>query len=297
MIRTVGFVGLGAMGLGMARNLLQAGFHVTGCDLQPDPRKAFQAAGGAVTEQLDTLLANPPDVLSLCLASGAQLKLCDAVLIERAPEGLTILDHSTIPAPETRRLHVAFAQRGVRYLDVPMSGGRGGAESGQLHLYVGAAREDCAECLPYFEAVAHPETIFFAGQPGQAQVMKCVQNMASWYLDAVRMEILAFGLHSGLTDQQLAQACKEAHQPGPFTNALARIRRGDTGFQVNLNAEYDYFLQEADANGFPMPMMRGLMDFLHTEPREATDVVHRPAHNTWQRFMRTCPAAADASNG
>ncbi len=287
-MKTVGFVGLGAMGLGMAKNLLQAGFEVTGCDLQPEPRQAFVAAGGKATAQLDALLDDPPDALSLCLAGGALLKVCDSLLLERAPRGLTIFDHSTIPVPETRRLHAAFAERGVDYLDVPMSGGRGGAEAGQLHLYVGGPREALTAFIAYFEAVAHPETIFFAGKPGQAQVMKCVQNMASWYVDAVRMEILAFGMHSGLTDEQLQQACKEAHQPGPFTNALKRIRRGDTGFLVNLNAEYDYFLQEADANGFPMPMMRGLMDFLHTEARDATDVVHRPAHNTWQRFMRTC---------
>ncbi|MGF1484731.1 MAG: NAD(P)-dependent oxidoreductase [Opitutales bacterium] len=290
MIQKIGFVGLGAMGLGMARNLLEGGFEVHGCDLREEARQALREVGGSATDSIETLLEPKPDVLALCLAGEAVTQICENVLLPRAPAGLRIMDHSTIPAPETRRLHAAFAEKGIDYFDVPISGGRGGAESGQLYLFIGGTAEHRADFTAYFDAVANPETVFYAGQVGQGQVMKAVQNMASWYMNAARQEILAFARHSGLSDAHILQSVKEDREPGDFARLLRQINADNVGIQVNLNAEYAYFLKEADANGFPMPLMRGLMDFLETEPRDAIDVVNRPAHNTWQRFMRTCEA-------
>jgi 3-hydroxyisobutyrate dehydrogenase-like beta-hydroxyacid dehydrogenase len=285
----VGFVGLGAMGQGMARNLLKAGFAVVGCDRSAQARERFVGAGGVAVDSVEALLGKRPEWIALCLAAEATRRLCEGELLDAVPAGVGIVDHGTLPAPETRRLHGLFAGRGIAYLDVPVSGGPGGAEAGELFLFVGACEGERPELRGYFAAVGHPERIYFGGEPGAGQVMKAVQNMSTWYLDSIRMEILAFGLHSGLSDEALLQATREAGAPGPFTALLGKVRGGNEHAAVGLNAEFDYFLDEARANGFAMPAMRGLMAFLHEQPRDATDVVHRPAHHTWKRFMRTCP--------
>lgn len=287
-MQNIAFVGLGAMGFGIAKNLHAAGLPVTGCDLDPVRLETFAALGAPTSSDLPSLLTSQFPILATCLAGKDMLPLCDKLLLPNTPPGTTLIDHATIPTPDTRRLHHAFAQRGVNYLPVPMSGGQGLADAGQLLLFIGATPQATTHLRPYFDAIGDPQLTYYAHDPDKAQVMKAVQNMASWYLDTIRMEIIAFGLHSGISHQQIAQACREAHQPGPFSRLLQLIaHQPQSKVLVGLSAEFDYFLKEADASGFPMPAMRGLMQFLHQRPPDTTDVVHRPAHHTWQRLINS----------
>lgn len=281
------------MGMGMALNAHKAGLQVTACDLRPEARAAFEEAGGQSVASIDEILTSGCDAIALCLASAPTIKLSEAVLLPKLPQGAVVLDHGTLPVPETRRLHQAFAERGIQHMDVTISGGRGAAEEGSLFLYIGSTEEQVAPWKPYFEAIANMETVYYAGAPGQGQVMKAVQNMASWYLDTIRMEIIAFGFHSGLTPTQIRQATKEEHQPAGFSRALSLLERKVHHFEVGLNAEFEYFLEEADANCFPMPAMRGLIEYLRREERDTIDVVNRPAYHQWKRFMRDGQATDD----
>jgi 3-hydroxyisobutyrate dehydrogenase-like beta-hydroxyacid dehydrogenase len=268
----------------MAANLLEAGFAVTGFDLRDEALERFAAAGGTPAGSVEAVL-DAQSTVAFCLAGHPMEELCERVVLGRVRRGQIIVDHATMPAPSTRELHRRFAAQGARYCDATISGGAGGAAAGALKVFFGGARSDFDALQPYFRAVADPETIFYAGEGGMGQVMKAVQNMSSWYLDAIRMEIIAFGLHSGLSWDQIRQAVNEHRSPGPFSATIRRVQGDDPAFKTAVNAEFDYFLEETKANGFPMPAMRGLMEYLHQQERDTIDFVNRPGHNIWKRFM------------
>jgi 2-hydroxy-3-oxopropionate reductase len=187
---TVGFVGLGIMGLPMALNVLRAGYPVVGFNRSPHSLARLEADGGtavgsvaAVTEAADvvvTMLPASADVLDVVTG--------DDGILAHASRSLTVIDMSTIHPGVARDVAAAAASRGVRVLDAPVSGGEQGAVDGALSVMVGGDAATFEAQLPLLRTMG--TTVRHVGPHGAGQAVKAVNQL----LVGGHMQLLAEGI-------------------------------------------------------------------------------------------------------
>ena len=174
---SVGFIGLGNMGLPMAQNLLKAGHAVQGFDVSSAQADKLVAAGGTAPGSV-TAAASSAEVVISMLPAGAHVREVylgtGGVLAAVAP-GTLLIDCSTIDVESARAVAAAAEQKGLAMLDAPVSGGVGGAQAGTLTFMVGGSDAGFARALPVLETMG--KTIVHAGGPGNGQAAKICNNM------------------------------------------------------------------------------------------------------------------------
>ncbi|GAY09736.1 2-hydroxy-3-oxopropionate reductase [Pseudonocardia sp. N23] len=215
---TIGFIGLGVMGGHMAANLVAAGHDVVGYNRSPAKVEALVGKGGrgassvaeAVrdAEVVITVLPDSADVRGVVVGGDGE----DGVL-DHAPDGLLLVDMSTIRPDVSREVAEVAAARGVAMLDAPVSGGEAGAEEGTLSIMVGGDAADVERARPVLEAMG--KTVVHVGPAGAGQTVKAANQL-----------IVAGNL------QLLAEAIVflEAHgvETGPAVEVLAGGLAGST---------------------------------------------------------------------
>src|SRR5258708_23831391 len=197
----VGFIGIGVMGRPMTLNLLKAEHHVTiyarhpdkpevqevlnaGAKLAPSPRAVAMASDIVIT-----MLPNSPQVEEV--VSGPQ------GILEGARKGLIIVDMSTIAPAMSRKMTRATGEKGVHFLDAPVSGGSQGAINGTLTIMVGGDKEVFNQARPVLEAMGKKENIFYVGQSGAGEIVKIVNNVLFGTIAASIAEAFVLGVKAG----------------------------------------------------------------------------------------------------
>ena len=243
----VAFIGLGNMGGPMAHNLVKAGHTVTGFDLSADALKALAAAGGTAASSAAEAVAGAEVVVSMLPASQhvAGLYLGEAGLFSQLPAGTLVIDSSTIAAETSRQVGKAAAEKGIKFLDAPVSGGVGGATAGTLSFIVGGSAADFAQAKPLLENMG--KNIFHAGEAGAGQVAKACNNMLLAILMAGTTEALALGARNGLDPAVLSEIMKQSsganwvlnvYNPWPgVMEGVPASNNYQGGFQVDLMAK------------------------------------------------------------
>ncbi|MEL6766274.1 MAG: 3-hydroxyisobutyrate dehydrogenase [Pseudomonadota bacterium] len=173
----IGFIGLGNMGLPMARNLVKAGFEVTGFDLSEPARAALVEAGGAAAATAAEAAAGRRVVVTALPAARhvEAVYLGEAGILAAAAAGTVFIDTSTIDVDTARRVAAAAGEAGHSMVDSPMSGGVGGAEAGTLTFMVGGSTASFDAARPVLEAMG--KSIFHAGEAGAGAAAKICNNM------------------------------------------------------------------------------------------------------------------------
>jgi len=231
----IGFIGLGVMGKPMAKNLLAAGYSVTVWNRTRSKMDELLALGamGAdspkeVAENSDvviTMLADSPDVEEVLLGPLG--------IIESAREGLTAIDMSTISPQVTRRIAEKLAQKGVKILDAPVSGGEIGAIKGTLSIMVGGPEKTFEECLPIFQVLGKKVT--YMGPNGTGQTTKlCNQVICALNIQAV-CEGLILGAKAGLDLEKLLEVVTAGAASSWMLSNLGpkMVKRGfEPGFRI-----------------------------------------------------------------
>ncbi len=173
----VGIVGLGIMGGPMASNLLRAGFDVIGFDVVPSALERLAGEGGtkavsaaqaaAESDVVITMLPNHPQVEAVALGEGG--------VLDSAKPGTLYIDMSSIRPETARKLAAVGAERGVRVLDAPVSGGQAGAEQASLSIMVGGDAADFEAAKPVFDALG--KTVVHVGPHGAGQTVKVANQL------------------------------------------------------------------------------------------------------------------------
>jgi 3-hydroxyisobutyrate dehydrogenase len=176
-IGTVGVVGLGNMGLGMAATLAKAGFAVIGTDIDPQRRAAAEAAGvGFRTELADLLREADALVFSLPLARDVEAVVtAPGGLLARSDRKVVVIDTSTSDPGTSRRLAETLAAAGHGLLDAPVSGGPSGAAAGTLTMMIGGSEADFADAAPVLGALSSKAV--HVGPSGAGNIAKLVNNL------------------------------------------------------------------------------------------------------------------------
>ncbi|MDJ0389518.1 NAD(P)-dependent oxidoreductase [Roseomonas sp. E05] len=176
-IRSVGVIGLGNMGLGMAASLARAGFTVSGHDISAARRLPAEAAGIRFIPDLPALLrAADALVFSLPYARDVEaVVVCAGGLLERRDRKVVVVDTSTSDPTTSRRLAQRLAEAGHALLDAPVSGGPSGAAAGSLTMMIGGAEADLEAARPVLEALA--AKVVHVGPSGAGNIAKLVNNL------------------------------------------------------------------------------------------------------------------------
>lgn len=261
---TIAFIGLGHMGLPMARNLLNAGHSLSVFDLVASAVDELAAQGARAASSAADAVSAAEVVISMLPASRhvEGLYLGDAGLLSVIAPGSLVLECSTI-APEAarkvhqaaaaRKVHQAAAARGIALLDAPVSGGTAGAAAGTLTFMVGGDAATLERARPILAGMG--KSILHAGPAGAGQVAKVCNNQ----LLAVHMigtaEAMALGVANGLEPATLAEIMRqssggnwslEKYNPWPGVMPNAPASHGYSGgFMAELMAKDLGLAQEA----------------------------------------------------
>lgn len=202
---TVGVIGCGLMGSGIAKNLLKHGYEVLVYDINPDAVKEL-AGFGAVSCTSPVEMAGGLDYLILSLASPTVIRELllhsEKGVLAKMKRGSSILDMSTNDVKLTRELHEAAGEMGVSFFDCPLSGGPEGAANGTLTIMVGGDEKDYPEILPVLQAVG--KHIEYVGKSGAGQTVKLCHNMVVAGVIALLSEAFLTGERSGVAKDKLA---------------------------------------------------------------------------------------------
>lgn len=263
----VGFIGLGLMGMGMARNVAKAGFPLTvfnrtrakaealaaevGCRVAGTPREAAEAS-----EIMITMVSDVPDVEQVYLRAGG--------ILEAARPGLVCADMGTVGADCARRVGAALVEKGVLFVDAPVSGGSWGADQGTLSIMAGGTDESFAACLPVFEAMG--KKIVHCGELGLGQTTKLVNQVVV----ALNLEAVCEGLRLAEASGAKVEAVLDAVGAGAagswaWTNLGPRIAGRDfaPGFKVDHQIkDLRLALEAAQGVGLSLPGARLVLENL-----------------------------------
>jgi 3-hydroxyisobutyrate dehydrogenase len=257
----VGFIGLGHMGQHMARHVAEAGHDVAAFDLRaeavaqlvqiPNARRASSIAEAAsAAEVVFTSLPGPPEVESVTTGPDG--------LLQSMQTGAVYVDLSSNSPTTVRKLHAAFAEKGIAMLDAPVAGGVIGAETGNLSVMIGGDQE-------VFERVrlvlaAFGARLFYCGPSGNGAIVKLCNNLSSQAQIAAAGEILSLGVKAGVELDILASAIGQSTgtcraMVDTFPKQLFRRHFEDPGFTSILSAKDTHLAIElAHELGVPMPI-------------------------------------------
>jgi len=214
----IGFVGLGAMGLPMTRNLLGAGHEVTVASRSRPPVDVAVSLGATDAGTLADVAATS-EVVILCVPNSPEVvDVIDALVPSLGP-GTVVVDCSTIDPDVERAQHEKVTATGARYLDAPLSGGTVGAEKGTLTVMVGGDAATLTDVLPALDAVA--ALVVHVGGPGMGQVVKLCNNLIYAAQMVATAEATALAVRSGVDMAKLLEVL--LHSTGDCTAVRTRL--------------------------------------------------------------------------
>jgi 2-hydroxy-3-oxopropionate reductase len=253
---TVGFIGLGIMGLPMAVNLSKAGFDVVGYNRSKGRADQLAERGGRAAgtvaeavrdaDVVVTMLPDSPDVQAVLLGGDG--------VFAHGRRGALVIDASTIRPDVSAALAREGAEHGFRVLDAPVSGGEQGAVDGTLSIMVGGAAEDFEAARPVLDAVG--KTIVHVGPAGSGQTVKAANQL----IVAGTIELVAEAI-----------VFLEAH--GVDTDAAVRVLAGGLAGNAILDRKAAGMLARNFAPGFRLELHHKDLGIVQAAARQAGVVI------------------------
>lgn len=282
----LGFIGLGAMGGPMCRNLLRAGYTITAFDIDATRVAACTDAGAIAAGSSPEVVDESEVVLTSLRSSAIWAEVAEGELVPSAREGQVFIDLGTVAPPVTRGLAGAFREQGAWLIDSPVSGGPHGSETGTLRMFVGGDRAVVDRCRPILEVLGDPERVVYCGPSGSGQVVKGVNQLAMGLADAAYLEAIAFGARAGVDPAAIRQAVGgDEGWRGHFAMLAQRVAEGKAEQSWVKFPELPYFLAEAKQRGTPLPLTEALFAFCDAGDKSYADNMGRETVSFWRELM------------
>ncbi len=260
----IGFIGLGIMGKPMSKNLLKAGHQLVIFDINEDAVAELKQAGAEVgsspkdvaskTNIIITMLPNSPQVKAVVLGKDG--------VIEGAQKGSIVVDMSSIAPLVSREVSEALAQKGIRMLDAPVSGGEPKAIEGSLSIMVGGTQADFDEILPIFKAMGSSAVL--TGDIGAGNVTKLANQIIVAVNIAAVSEALVLATKAGVDPELVYQAIRGGLAGSTVLDAKAPLMMGrkfNPGFRINLHIkDLGNVLETSHGIGVPLPLSAAVME-------------------------------------
>ncbi len=257
-MQRTGVIGLGDMGSGLAKNLLKAGFEVTGHDLIAARMKAFEERGGRPASGAADVGANA-DAVFVMVMNGDQAKqviLGPDGLVGHMPKGGAVILSATIKPREAREIGAAMEDTGIHLIDTPVSGGFPGAQNGTLTMMAAAPDAVLDDFAPVMQAVS--ASIHRVGtRPGDGQTVKAILQSLLGAMFSATFEAAALAAKAGVSGQVLYDVVSTSSGGcGITSNALQKIidrQFKGTGSHINtMHKDLTISMGFAEEMGVPM---------------------------------------------
>lgn len=269
----IGFIGLGVMGQHMARHLLAAGHEVTVYNRTASKAAAWVAENGGGRAETPQALARGQDIVMACVGNDhdlEQVTLGQSGAFQAMEPGTLFVDHTTASADIARRLNSAARERGLGFIDAPVSGGEAGARAGTLTVMCGGNQSDYDRAENAIAAFAHACRLM--GPSGSGQLTK----MANQICIAGLVQALSEGIHfcqtAGLdVDGMLDVVSQGAAGSWQMQNRGNTMNRGEFGFGFAvelMRKDLSICLDEARRNGASLPVT-ALVDQFYADVEKA----------------------------
>lgn len=268
-MKTIGVIGLGDMGSGLAKNLIKNGYEVIGMDLKPARLAAFEQMGGRIAST-HAELASTCDAVFVMVMTGQDAKeiiLGDAGLVSHLPKGAAVILSATIKPREAREIGEAMEGSGVHLIDTPVSGGFPGAQAGTLTMMASAPKAVLDQFAPVMEAVS--ANIHRVGtRPGEGQTVKaCLQSLIGAQFSAT-FEAAALAAKAGVSGQVLLDVFSTSSAGcGVVNNALEKIidrQFQGTGSHINtMHKDLTISMGLGEELGVPLHTAGAAMQIFH----------------------------------
>lgn len=265
-MKKIGFIGLGIMGYHMSGNLAKAGYEVLAYDIIPaaveraaangcKPCKSIREAVEGCDEVI-TMLPNSPHVKSVVLGEDG--------ILQYAPEGMLIIDMSSIAPAASIEMEAECAKRGVRMIDAPVSGGEPKAADGTLAIMVGGKEEDFQQAKPYFDVMG--DSAVLVGPIGSGNTCKLTNQIIVAVNIAALGEGLMLAQRAGADPEKVFNAIKGGLAGSTVMNAKAPLMlegKFKPGFKIDLHIkDLGNALDTGYFTGTPLPLTAEVMQML-----------------------------------
>ncbi|MEE9286311.1 MAG: NAD(P)-dependent oxidoreductase [Dehalococcoidia bacterium] len=249
----VGFIGLGKMGLPMARHLLKAGFPLAVHNRSRANVERLASEGAAATGS-PAEVARQSDVVLTCLPDTQAVEevfLGPGGIMEATREGQVLVDHSTVGPTTSVKLYETAKAHGAGFLDAPVSGGPGGVTSATLTIMVGGDAATFRQALPVFEALG--KNIHHVGGPGSGAIIKLANQLLVAIHTVAATEALVLTAKAGADPKTMLEVVGASYGASAMLNRhgpLILERRFEPGTPVDLILKDLRLIGElADASG------------------------------------------------
>lgn len=271
MTTTVGVIGLGNMGGGMAATLARHGFSVFGFDLSTTARDKAAESGVTPVSSLPELLEHVAIVIVslpkaehvelLCLGKEGEPgnALANASLVALGKPGLIVIDTTTSTPETSRKVAAALATRGIDFMDAPVSGGPKGAATGSMSMVIGAEDEVLARAMPVLEAMSGSRV--HVGSCGAGNVAKIANNMLAACHLISTAEAVSMAAKAGVSPEKLLEGLNAGSGRSGATQVMFPSwvinKAYDSGFTMGLmRKDVGLASDLTDALGLELPLAR-----------------------------------------
>jgi len=281
--KTIGFIGLGAMGAPMSKNLLAANYNVTVYDIDASKMANFPEAhhaknAEAIVKDCDIIMTSVP---SFEVATGLANNL-----LEHAREGQVFIEFSTMTPSQAIELAEAYADKGIIRLDIPVSGGSYGSERAILRMFVGGDETVARACWDIFEVLGDPDRIVYCGEAGRGQMVKIVNQLSMGLQNAIFLETIGYGVQMGIEIDAMMQAIGgEGAWRETFNKIATHIRDNDPTHTDVKFVQLKQFADDAKKHGYELPLTSALFDFCDKGERVTQEEIY-PAPSFWHELIR-----------
>ena len=255
----VGFIGVGAMGKPMAKNLIAAGYEVFVFDLIEANVKELETSGAkACSGNAD--LSGKADIIITSLPNA---KIVETVMtgkggvMENCRPGAIIMDMSSVAPSTSQAMAAAGEKLGLKYMDAPVSGGVNGAVAGTLTIMAGCDEETFKKVLPVLQVLG--KNIYHVGKTGAGDAIKIVNNLLLGANMAALAEALVLGIKLGLKAQTMKEVIQvssgNSYVLGAKFDKFIMADAFDTGFAIDLQyKDLGLALEAAKDVSAPVPI-------------------------------------------
>ena len=256
----VAFLGLGVMGYPMAGHLLKKGGHdVTVYNRSRAKAEQWAAEYGGRSATTPREAATDCDLVMMCVGNDNDVRAVatgENGAMAGMKTGAVLVDHTTASAVVARELHAACKDRGLGFVDAPVSGGQAGAVNGQLGIMCGGDAADFDRARPVLDIYA--KSCVLIGGPGAGQLTKMMNQICIAGVLQGLAEAVAFGRHAGLDiEKVISVISKGAAQSWQMENrwkAMNDMKFDGFGFAVEwMRKDLAICLDEAGRNGARLP--------------------------------------------
>ncbi|MEQ1886227.1 MAG: NAD(P)-dependent oxidoreductase [Bryobacteraceae bacterium] len=255
----IGFLGLGIMGLPMARHLLKAGHEVALWTHSASKAAELAKEGNGTACATPKEVAERSDFIFYCVGDSRMVRSVatgPTGLIHGIRKGAIVADCSTISPAISTEIGAQFAAKGAEFLDAPCTGSKKGAETATLTFMIGGTAEAYEKMKPYFEIMG--KRLYYCGTAGKGLHAKLTQNLILGNLLTAFSEGMVLAVKNGIAPEQMIDILDNSAAKSGLVSAKAPAilaRDFTTNFSTKwLHKDVGLALESAKSSGIPMPV-------------------------------------------